>query len=392
MASYVPANTVSTACHDITITNKDMLETVLSTPLKIAAVVPPRPYERLCGCMIDSLACLAKPDFLAANQSPMNMTVCTENNAWCQGVSANGTTGVYGAFSTCNSTEQASWIMNQYYDSHAKSPESCSSLNGILRSKKVPETKECKSLLSQVGPDGMGAITATPTPDSKLGDQNGSSFTVGVKVALGVCIAALAAFIALLILFFRLRRKKQQIADQETTKVESHSPAPFKSEPEATLSESGTTYGELDGEQRTELPAADTKVEELPVDGAEVMELCGLSNLDRFKAGDLYELPGDLHVAELEDRSAISPFQPGTSPIGATPVSMLESSEVGNIPSSIESGVEPASSTALRYNPAAIQSNREQSREDEKGYSPTDFRRENDALDPVPPYSPGELR
>ena len=43
------------------------------------------------------------------------INLCGREQALCRGISGNGTTGKYGAYTGCNVTEQLSWALNQHF-------------------------------------------------------------------------------------------------------------------------------------------------------------------------------------------------------------------------------------------------------------------------------------
>jgi hypothetical protein len=271
--AYSPKNTATAQCHDIMVNNSVTLGKWLNQPQKVAANVPPTPYERLCSCMMESLSCIARPNLLPENQSAMNMTLCNQNSDWCRAVSANGTTGLYGTFSVCNSTEQASWVLDQNYRNHDNDGKACSSAGGIPRQKTHSQTKQCRILLQEAGPAGTGTITTTPGPDKdSLEDQDKAGMSTAVKITIAVLVVFALTVSVFLLMFIRYRKrhkKMNQIKSDELTKPEL---------PDNQISALENSKHELDGAQKIELPTIDPSREELAVDDSERMELPGSEN------------------------------------------------------------------------------------------------------------------
>jgi len=75
--------------------------------------------------MVKSLNCIAKPGINVTNVGDLFSTVCGLSKGVCDGITANGTTGTYGAYGMCNATEQLSWAFNSYYQKQNANPSAC---------------------------------------------------------------------------------------------------------------------------------------------------------------------------------------------------------------------------------------------------------------------------
>lgn len=100
MDSYTPSNTKARDCP----TEGEFWEA--------SSNLPPTPDQSLCACMVKSLECVAKDSVPEKGMGDLFGFVCGQPDADCSGITANGTTGVYGAFSMCSSSERLSWAFN----------------------------------------------------------------------------------------------------------------------------------------------------------------------------------------------------------------------------------------------------------------------------------------
>lgn len=150
-ASYAPTNSAARSC-----------PTVGST-WAASSKLPPIANAELCSCMVSSLSCVAASG-ISSNTTAENFAyLCGLNNgAYCAGITGNGTTGVYGAYSMCSATEQLSFVMNTYYESQNKAATACS-FSGAGKIQKASTASTCSALLSQAGTSGTGTVTSVAT-------------------------------------------------------------------------------------------------------------------------------------------------------------------------------------------------------------------------------------
>lgn len=159
-ASYSPTNTAA-ACP----TSSDW--NAKASPL------PPSPNKELCNCMYNSLSCSVTSGTSEDDYGDLFGTVCGYGDDVCAGIAANGSTGTYGAYSMCNSTEQLAFVFNQYYLGQNSNSDACD-FNGAAEVKSGSDpTGTCKSLMSEAGTAGTGLVTTSPTADSDA-QSNGS--------------------------------------------------------------------------------------------------------------------------------------------------------------------------------------------------------------------------
>ena len=128
----------------------------------VATPLPPTPNQELCSCMYQSLGCVVTSGTSADDYEDLFGTVCGYGSA-CDGIAANGSTGTYGAYGMCNSTEQLAYAFNAYYVAQSSSASACA-FSGAAATK-APSTAgaTCSSLLAEAGTAGTGTVTSQPT-------------------------------------------------------------------------------------------------------------------------------------------------------------------------------------------------------------------------------------
>ena len=100
MDSYTPSNTQPRDCP------------ATGEYWQASTSLPPTPNEGLCQCMVKSLDCVAKSSVSQDAMGELFGYVCGQPNTDCSEILANGTTGIYGAFSMCSTSERLSWVFN----------------------------------------------------------------------------------------------------------------------------------------------------------------------------------------------------------------------------------------------------------------------------------------
>lgn len=127
---------------------------------KAATSLPPTPNEDLCSCMDSATACRISDDVDEDDYQDLFDYVCGEID--CSGITGNGTTGAYGAYSFCSPKEQLDFVLDLYYESNGAAKSDCD-FSGSATLKKATTQAGCKTALSQIGSEGTGIATATAT-------------------------------------------------------------------------------------------------------------------------------------------------------------------------------------------------------------------------------------
>ena len=166
-ASYTPTNTQAQSCP------------TTGTAWLAASALPPTPNAELCGCMVQTLNCVAKPGINDTSIGDLFGTVCGLQQGICDGIAANSTTGTYGVYGMCNATEQLSWAFNSYFQKQNSNPSACDFNGAATTQAAASPSGNCQSLMSQAGSAGTGTVTSAPT------GAGGGSSTATKKAAAG---------------------------------------------------------------------------------------------------------------------------------------------------------------------------------------------------------------
>lgn len=137
--------------------------------------LPPTPDSDLCECMYNSLSCVASADIDSDAYGTLYGYICGEDEAYCAGVLTNATTGVYGSYSMCNSTQMLAYILDQYYQGQDSASDACD-FSGSAVTQAAATATTCKTKLASAS--SANAIAATATAgSSSTGSSSGSKST-----------------------------------------------------------------------------------------------------------------------------------------------------------------------------------------------------------------------
>ncbi|KAE8450036.1 hypothetical protein EG329_007175 [Mollisiaceae sp. DMI_Dod_QoI] len=163
-SAYTVTNTVAQACP------------ATGTAWAAASALPPIANADLCSCMMSSLSCQANPGLSGNDTATLFSTVCGLDKSACAGITANGTTGIYGAYSMCTAQQQLSFAFDQYYKNQNKAATACS-FNGNAKIKTGSTSGTCSNLLNEAGTAGTGTVTnvATATGSSSTSSSSSAS-------------------------------------------------------------------------------------------------------------------------------------------------------------------------------------------------------------------------
>lgn len=147
--SWKPSNTVERSCPASTLAD-----------WKGSSDLPPVPNQGICNCMYESLSCIVDKKVDETNYQKLFDYVCGQVS--CDGITANGTTGSYGAYSFCSPTEKLSFVLNLYYKKIGSS-DACNFSGSAKLSGAASTASSCSAVLSQAGTKGAGVISASVT-------------------------------------------------------------------------------------------------------------------------------------------------------------------------------------------------------------------------------------
>ncbi|KAK3328544.1 putative beta (1-3) glucanosyltransferase gel3p [Cercophora scortea] len=161
MDAYTPTNSPA-ACPDV---SKNWA--VLGEEL------PPTPDSTLCECMYNSLTCVPA-DSVPDKQFGALFNVACGKEGVCAGISANTTTGVYGAFSMCSAKQQLAYAMDTYYKSLDEAADACNFGGKGVINKDTQVASSCSSGLASASAVNSVAATATAGTSSSGGAATSS--------------------------------------------------------------------------------------------------------------------------------------------------------------------------------------------------------------------------
>ncbi|RDW73792.1 putative glycophospholipid-anchored surface glycoprotein GAS1 [Coleophoma crateriformis] len=186
LAKATPSATASSA-YSVTNTVAQACPTV-GSDWAASSNLPPKANAELCSCMVASLSCKANTGLSGNETSSLFSTVCGLDNNACAGVTANATSGVYGAYSMCTSYQMLSFAMDQYYQSQSSASTACD-FNGNAQVQSGSKSSTCSSLLAQAGTAGTGTVTSAPTgTGSSSGSSSSGSSTSTSKSSAGAVV------------------------------------------------------------------------------------------------------------------------------------------------------------------------------------------------------------
>ena len=174
-ASYTPTNTAARSCP------------TTDASWSAATALPPTPNQQLCSCMVANLTCIPKTSVDPKNYQSLFDTACGLSKDLCNGITANGTTGTYGAYSVCNATERLAWALDAYYQqqkmSNSANTNACDFNAQATTQTPTAPSGDCAALVSQAGSAGTGSVTSKPTGTSAVGGGSGSGSGSGAAAS-----------------------------------------------------------------------------------------------------------------------------------------------------------------------------------------------------------------
>jgi hypothetical protein len=187
--------------------------------------------------------------------------VCGQNKTLCQETTVDTTTGKYGSFSGCNSTERSSWMLNQLYIQQNRSEEMCQAFGKLVKPPEPPRTGNCEALFRQVGYSGPLNSTRLGISPTAQGSRN-RGLSTAVSIGLAIALTVLVIGIGGLIAWLRRRKLTQQnhTHDSVYDKIEfgkAELPADLTvmvSERNKASEIEDTSRGQVDGKEVYEMP------------------------------------------------------------------------------------------------------------------------------------------
>lgn len=135
--------------------------------------LPPTPDDALCSCMVNSLSCVAASDVSSEDYSKLFGAICGQID--CSGITANGTTGKYGAYSFCSPQQQLSFVLNLYYLQNGKNSQACNFSGSATLTGSSTTASQCSSAFEKIGSQGLGSFSSNIGQITDMSDSGSSN-------------------------------------------------------------------------------------------------------------------------------------------------------------------------------------------------------------------------
>ncbi len=211
LAAATPSSTSLSA---YTPTNSALPCPATSSDWQASNKLPPIPNAAACACMYSSLSCVPANSLSASAYGPRLSTICSSSTSYCEDIAGNPTTGTYGNFSMCNSTQQLGYALDAYYKGQGSSSSACNFKGQAVITKAATDVSTCLKMLASTASTGSSTTSATGSSTSSVPgpSQPASTASSGLSggAIAGVVIGPLGAILLgiLLLFFYRRNRKK----------------------------------------------------------------------------------------------------------------------------------------------------------------------------------------
>ncbi|CAK7224522.1 hypothetical protein SBRCBS47491_005580 [Sporothrix bragantina] len=184
MADYDTLSTViakvspsSTAMSAYTPTNSPAACPAIGKNWAASDILPPTPNNATCDCMYKSLTCVPSDSLNSTGYGALFGSICGLDSSACAGITANTSTGVYGAYVMCDSTEQIAYVLDAYYKNQNSASSACDWNGQAQVVKASAAASSCSALLASASSSNSYAATATAGSTSSTTGSSGSSST-----------------------------------------------------------------------------------------------------------------------------------------------------------------------------------------------------------------------
>jgi 1,3-beta-glucanosyltransferase GAS1 len=130
--------------------------------------------------MWSSLSCVPEASLNTTAYSAIFDYICGADPTACKGINGNTTTGVYGAYSMCNTTQQLGYVLDAYYKAQSSDSTACD-FEGQAVTTKGTTASTCSAKLASASSENAAAATATSAvtgTGSSGSSSSSSSFAV----------------------------------------------------------------------------------------------------------------------------------------------------------------------------------------------------------------------
>jgi len=148
---------------------------------KAAEALPPTPDETACSCMYSTLSCVPAANLDVKSYGAIFNYICGTSASLCSGISANTSTGVYGAFSMCNAQQKLGFVLDQYYKSQKSASGACDFDGQAVVTKAAGAASTCSAALSSAS--AANSVAATATQGTAPGQTTSKGAAAGLRPA-----------------------------------------------------------------------------------------------------------------------------------------------------------------------------------------------------------------
>lgn len=131
--------------------------------------LPPTPSADACSCMVKASECIVSNSTDPSGYGSIFDYVCGSDQALCNGINGNTSTGAYGAYSMCSDEDKLTYVLNQYYQKQNKDSTACD-FNSSAETQTVSGTLDkCNELTASGNSTNSGNTTDSGGDDENNG-------------------------------------------------------------------------------------------------------------------------------------------------------------------------------------------------------------------------------
>ncbi|KAH6655190.1 Glucanosyltransferase-domain-containing protein [Truncatella angustata] len=165
-----------------------------------AEALPPTPNRDLCECMYKSLTCQPASSLDSEDYGDIFNYICGNDADACASIKHDESTGVYGPYVGCNSTQQLGAVLQAYYENQNSASTSCDFDGSATINSKPASNGTCDTLMEAASSSASTVATATGGSSSSTSTANFAAgpirmdtlMTVG-DYAIGIYLVAAGA-------------------------------------------------------------------------------------------------------------------------------------------------------------------------------------------------------
>ncbi|KAI0140298.1 Glucanosyltransferase-domain-containing protein [Pestalotiopsis sp. NC0098] len=148
---------------------------------KAAEALPPTPNRELCECMYASLSCQPASSLSSDDYGDIFGYVCAQDEDACSSIKHDESTGVYGPYVGCNSTQQLGAILQAYYENQNSASTACDFDGSATINSEPASDDTCKAMMEAASSSASVAATATGA-SSTSGSSSTANFAAPIRM------------------------------------------------------------------------------------------------------------------------------------------------------------------------------------------------------------------